>query len=89
LLNPYQLPAHGRRCRCAPTVTRLLSRDLTCQFSISNSFGSGALPDCRRTPSPSLGVADDSQRDWEILHVPIWMVCRASYINGGFVRANV
>src|SRR5208282_5946600 len=23
LLNPYQLPAHGRLCRCAPTNTRL------------------------------------------------------------------
>jgi hypothetical protein len=60
LLNPYQLPAHGRRCRCAPTSTRLLSRDETCQFGISDSFGSGVLPDCSRKPSPSLGVADDS-----------------------------
>jgi hypothetical protein len=60
LLNPYQLPAHGRHCRCASTSSRLLSRDETCEFAISGSFGSGVLPECSRKPSPSLGVADDS-----------------------------
>jgi hypothetical protein len=32
LLNPHQLPAHGHLCRCAPTSTRLLSRDETSPF---------------------------------------------------------
>lgn len=52
LLNPYQLPAHGRLCRRAPTNTRLLSRDETLWFAINASFRSGLLPDCRREPSP-------------------------------------
>jgi hypothetical protein len=61
LLNPHQLPAHGRLCRCAPTSTRLLSRDETFWFAISGgSFRSGELPDCSRKPLPSLGVAEDT-----------------------------
>ena len=48
LLNPYQLPAHGRLCRCAPTSTRLLSGDETFWFAINGSFRSGVLPDCSR-----------------------------------------
>src|ERR1700675_588930 len=34
LLNPYQHPAHGRLCRCAPTSNRPLSRDETFWFAI-------------------------------------------------------
>jgi hypothetical protein len=45
-INPYQLPAHGRLCRGAPTSTRLLSRDETLRFAIDGSFRSGVLPDC-------------------------------------------
>jgi len=54
LLNPYQLPAHGRLCRCAPTSIRLLSRDETFWFAINGSFRSGVLPDCSGISSPSL-----------------------------------
>jgi hypothetical protein len=50
LLNPYQLPPHGHRCRCAPMSTRLLSSDETCNFAMSGSFRSDVLPDCSRTP---------------------------------------
>jgi hypothetical protein len=45
-INPYQLPAHGRLCRGAPTSTRLLSRDETFWFAIDGSFRSGVLPAC-------------------------------------------
>ena len=60
LLNPYQFPAHGCLRRCAPTSTRLLSRDGTCWFAINGSFHNGVLPDCSRETSPSLGVAEDA-----------------------------
>ena len=46
LINPYQLPAHGRLCRGAPTSTRLLSRDEAFWFAADGSFRSGVLPDC-------------------------------------------
>jgi hypothetical protein len=46
LINPYQLPAHGRLCRGAPMSTRLLSRDETFWFAIDGSFRSGVLRDC-------------------------------------------
>jgi hypothetical protein len=46
LLNPYQVPAHCRLCRGAPTSTRLLSRDETFWFAIDGSFRSGVQPDC-------------------------------------------
>src|ERR1019366_9797962 len=59
-INPYQLPAHGRLCRGAPTSTRLLSRDETFWFAIDGSFRSGVLPDCSRKPSPSLGMPEDA-----------------------------
>ena len=42
LLEPYQLPAHGRLCRCAPTSTRLLSRDETFWFAINGSLSQRA-----------------------------------------------
>ena len=45
-LNPYQVPAHCRLCRGAPTSTRLLSRDETFRFAIDGPFRSGILPDC-------------------------------------------
>jgi len=79
LLNPYQLPAHGRLCRCAPSwptalpSTRLPSRDKTF------SFRSSVLKTV-----PSLGVAEDAKKDEWSLHAPIWMVCRASYIDRRF-----
>jgi hypothetical protein len=60
LLNPHQLPAHGRLRRCAPTSNRLLSRDEAFWFAINGSFRGGVLPDCSRKTSPSLGVAEDS-----------------------------
>jgi hypothetical protein len=63
LLNPYQLPAHGRLCRCASTSTRFLSGGETFWFAINGSFRSGVLPDCSRKPSPSLGVAEDAQEE--------------------------
>jgi hypothetical protein len=46
LLNPYQLPAHCRLYRHAPTSTRLLSRDETFWFAINGSLRSGVVPDC-------------------------------------------
>jgi hypothetical protein len=60
LLNPHEIPAHGRLCRSAPTSTRLLSRDETFWFAIHGSFYSGILPDCSRKPSPNLGAAKDT-----------------------------
>ena len=60
LLNPYQLPAHGRLCRCALTSTCLRSRDEAFWFAINGSFRSGGLPDCSRKPSPIPGVAEDA-----------------------------
>ena len=78
-LNPYQPPAHGCLCRCAPTSTRLLSGNETFWLAINSSFRSGVLPDGSRRPSPTLGVAEHSQRR-RSLHAPIWLVCRASYI---------
>jgi len=46
LVKPYQLPAHGRLCRCAPTSACLLSRDETFWFAINDSFRRAVLPDC-------------------------------------------
>jgi hypothetical protein len=45
-LNPYQVPAHCRLGRGAPTSTPLLSRDETFPFAIAGPFRSGILPDC-------------------------------------------
>jgi hypothetical protein len=84
LLKPYHLPAHGRLCRCAPTSTRLLPRDETFWFAINGSFRSGVLPDCSRKPSPSSG-RDGRCVTGRSLHAPIWTVCRAPYIHGGFL----
>jgi hypothetical protein len=85
LLNPHQLPAHGRLCRCAPTSNRLLSRDEAFWFAINGSFRSGVLPDCNVTQS---GRGGRFIKDGRSLHAPIWMVCRASYKHGKdlFVR---
>ena len=60
LLNPYELPAHGRLCRCALTSTCLLSRDEAFWFAINGSFRSGGLLDGSRKPLPTPGVALDA-----------------------------
>jgi len=81
-LDPYQLPAHGRLSRCAPTSTRLLSRKGPFRCATNGPFRSGVLPDSSRNPSPSLGVGKMDKGDGRSLHAPVWMVCRASYIPG-------
>jgi hypothetical protein len=48
LLNPYQLPAHGHLCRCAPTSTRLLSRDETFWFAIKRLLSQRRPADCSK-----------------------------------------
>jgi hypothetical protein len=85
LLNPYQFPPHGRLYRCAPTSRCLLSGNETSWLAINVSFRSGALLDCGRKPSPTLGVAKMRKRRGS-LHAPIWMVCRAPYIHGKVLR---
>ena len=60
LLNPYQLPAHGRLRRCAPTSTRLLSKDEAFWFAINRSLRRGVLPDGSSKPCPNLRVAEDA-----------------------------
>ena len=82
LLNPYQLPAHGCLCRCAPTSTGLLSRDEAFWFAINGSFRSGVLPDCSRNRHPVWAWRKMHNKDGRSLHAPIWMVCRASYRHG-------
>jgi hypothetical protein len=48
LVNPYQLPAHGRLPSGAGPSTRMLSRDATFCFTNGDSFGNRVLADCRR-----------------------------------------
>src|ERR1035437_97752 len=92
LLNPYQLPAHGRLCRCTPTSTRLLSGDETFWFAINGSFRSGVLPDCSRKPYPVWACRKMHKKMHkkmgEVYMRQFWMVCRTSYIHGKvlFVR---
>jgi hypothetical protein len=92
LFNPHQFPAHGRLCRCAPSPsepmpgTRLPSREETFWVRHNVPFPRGVLPDCSRNLWAQRKMC---KRDGRSLHVPIWMVCRASYILGRFlVRAN-
>jgi hypothetical protein len=65
LLDPYQLPAHGRLCRCIPTLsdcmprTRLPSRDKVF------SFRNGVLPEMPK-PSPDWAGAKDAWSDGEV-----------------------
>jgi hypothetical protein len=49
------------------------------------SFRSGVLPDCSRNLWAQRKM---HKRDGRSLHVPIWMVCRASYLEDLIVRAN-
>jgi hypothetical protein len=81
LLNPYQLSAHGRLCRRAPT-TRLGSTAATFWFAANSSFRirSAVLPDAAEN-----GGGYVKGRS---LQGQIWMVCRAAYIQDGFVGAN-
>jgi hypothetical protein len=60
LLNPYQLPAHGRLCLCAPTNTRLLSREETFWFAINASFRKRRTARLQQRTFPNLGVVDDA-----------------------------
>ena len=81
LFNPYQLPAHDRLCRCAPTSTRALSRNKTFWFAINRFLRGCVLPDYSGKPSQS-GHGGRCIKDERSLHASIWMVCRASYIDG-------
>jgi hypothetical protein len=47
ILDSYQLPAHRRLCRRAPTSTRVPSTDDTVRFAINGYFRGGVLADCK------------------------------------------
>src|SRR5579864_5560276 len=52
LLNPYQFPAHGCRCRCAQRRLTACLAPACRQWDEAFSFRSGVLPDCSRKLSP-------------------------------------
>jgi hypothetical protein len=87
LLNPYQLPAHGRHIaapqRCL-TVCLVTARHRDEAFS----FRSGVLPDCSRKTVTQSGGGGRCVNERGSLHAPIWMVCRTSYIHGRFLFAR-
>jgi hypothetical protein len=83
LLNPYQSPAHGCQCRCAPTPSDRMPGTRLPSGDEAFSFLSRVLPDCSRKPSPIWG-GGGCVNGWS-LPVPIWKVCRASYVHGRFL----
>jgi hypothetical protein len=58
LLNPYQFPAHGYRCRCAPTPSDGMPGTLLPAADEAFSFHSRVLPDCSRNRSPIWASAE-------------------------------
>ena len=92
LFNPHQFPAHGRLCRCAASPsdrmpgTRLRVKERNDLIRHNVSFGNGVLPDGSRNRWAQRKMCRSNERS---LHVPIWIVCWASYRLGRFpVRAN-
>jgi hypothetical protein len=55
LLDPYQLPVHGRLCRCAPTLSDRMHSSCLPSRDETFSFHSRVLPDCGRKLSPGRG----------------------------------
>jgi hypothetical protein len=93
LFNPHQFPAHDRLCRCAPSPSGPMAwyalavkgRNILVRHNVS--FGSGVLPDGSRNRWSQRKMCRSNERS---LHVPIWIVCWASYRLGRVpVRANV
>jgi len=60
LFNPYQLPIHGPPCRCAPALSDRMPNTRFAVEGLSVLHTRGVQPDCRRKPSPGLGVAKDT-----------------------------
>jgi hypothetical protein len=52
LFNPHQLPAHGRLCRRAPTLSNCMRGTHVPSRYETFSFRSGVLPDCRKSRHP-------------------------------------
>ena len=90
LLNPCQLPAHGRPCRCAAPSTRSVSRDETFWYVINDSFPSGALADLKQKTVTQSGRAEDPQKGGRSLNAQIWNgLSGILHRRKSFVRANV
>jgi hypothetical protein len=85
LLNPIQLSAHGL-CRCSPTLSDCTLVPARRQGT-KRRFAAAYRLNAEENRQPVLACRK-MQKYGRSLHAPIYMVCRASYIDGNvlFVR---
>jgi hypothetical protein len=92
LFNPHQFPAHGpplslRRIAVRPHAWYALAvKERNDLIRHNVSFGSGVLPDGSRNRWAQRKMCNSNERS---LHVPIWTVCRASYVLGRFLSRRL